>query len=930
MGASAREATHTPRPHPNLIRSPVQVRARHRRGVEIVAVTTRRTTVDSVRGVAPLRECDIDAGIIPRLRDVVRAQPHAVAVADARGELTYAQVAARAASVLATVRRGMSGLTPAAVTAGPETFGGQEPVGMLFGHTTEAVCALVGVLASGHPVLVLDPRTPAARLQRLVATAGVRVVVSDRAGTDLARELTSHVVLPFADDAQAEAETLWATPPAPTSVAALAFTSGSTGTPKPVANDHRLLVRDAWNSSAATACYDANDTIAHTLPIAFHAGLTTTVHGLVVGARMRLYDTRGSGISGLPRFIADNACTVMISSPAILRAFCALSPDPALLTTLRTLTIAGETAYGPDVEEARRLLPSTCVVRNRYGSSETGLIAEYPVANDHPPLTGPLPVGHGVGRTCLGLLDADGEPVPPGTAGATGTLTVTAPSVALGYWNLPDATAAAFTDNADGTRTYRSSDVGRMLHDGTLQVIGRADHSVKVRGYLVDPGEVDAELFALPDVVEAVVVGTPRTTGEGHRLTAYVVSSAAEPSASALRMAVRRSLPGHMVPEQIVFVEALPRNDRGKIDRAALPAPPPPVTAGSSGVSQTLTHWEELVTVVWTEVLDVEAIDLDDDFFGLGGDSLAAEELITRVRDDLGVSGDVADSALLAEAPVLRDFARRLLQSGGEKRRALVTLQPHGDGTPLFVVVGGGGLGIAFVPLARRLGTDYPVHALQSPVIEERGLPERSVRAMARRHIARLRTVQPHGPYRLAGHSFGGLLAFEMAHQLRGAGEEVELLVLLDSFPPDPDAYPAGGERGLVSRVRSQAGLVRAALRDTSGGSEAWRFFNQADDLSRRYRGRPWDGPTLVVVADSPHRAERGAWAPFLTNGHERVDVAGGHITMLRPPWVDDVAGHVARVLDGGVTPTPGAPAAHADAGQAPFGGITTSASKSS
>lgn len=866
--------------------------------------TTRLVHDDTRRGVATLGEDDIDAGVVPRLRDVVRAQPDAVAVADAHEELTYLQLASRAARVLAGVRRGVADLTPAPTAGGPGAFGAREPVAMLLGHTVDAVCTLVGVLASGHPVLVLDPRTPAARLHRLVATAGVRLVVSDPADLGLARELSSHVVLPLEDGTEAATESLWAAPPDPGSVAALAFTSGSTGTPKPVANDHRLLMRDAWNSSVATACYGADDTIAHTLPIAFHAGLTTTVHGLVVGACMRLYDSRGAGIAGLPRFIADNACTVMISSPAILRAFCATAPDPAQLGTLRSLTIAGETAYGPDVEEARRLLPRTCVVRNRYGSSETGLIAEYAVTADHPRLQGPLPVGRGVGRTRLGLLDADGRPIPPGTPGATGTLTVTAPSVALGYWNLPEVTGDTFTDHADGTRTYRTSDVGRLLDDGSLQVVGRVDHSVKVRGYLVDPGEIDAELFALDDVTEAVVVGVPRSTGEGHRLAAYVVSAAATPSASALRTALRRTLPGHMVPEQILFLDALPRNDRGKIDRAALPAPPPPISPDASGISQTLTHWEELVAVIWSEVLDVEAIDLDDDFFGLGGDSLAAEELITRIRDDLGVAGDVADSALLAEAPVLRDFARRLQESGKEKRRALVTLQPSGDKTPLFVIVGGGGLGVAFVPLARRLGTDRPIYALQSPVIEERGLPERSVRSMARRHIGRMRAVQPHGPYRLAGHSFGGLLAFEMAHQLRRVGEEVELLALLDSFPPDPDAYPAVEKRSPLRRLKSHAGLVRAALRDTSGGSEAWRFFNQSDDLARRYRGRTWDGPTLVVVADSPHRAERGAWAPFLTNGHERVDVTGAHFTMIRPPFVDELAEHVTRVLEHGVTPS--------------------------
>ncbi len=835
--------------------------------------------------LAELTEHELAAGIVPRFRTVVETIGDRVAVSDADEELTYAQLAARAAHVLAGLRAAATDLPP------------DQPIGMLCGHDVGAVATLLAVIASGHPVLVLDPRSPAPRLRTLVERAGITLICADATHEGLAADLAGTTVVPLRDGAPAATDVLWADPPDPTRVAALAFTSGSTGQPKPVANDHILFMRDAWNSSIATGCYDSTGVIAHTLPIAFHAGLTTTVHGLVVGARMRLYDSRSRGIAGLPGFIAEHGCTVMITSPAILRAFCASGPDPDALVSLTSVTIAGETAYGKDVELLRPLLPPGCVLRNRYGSSETGLISEYVVAPDAPPLEGQLPVGLGVGRTVIDLvattsaggIELSVEP------GATGRITVTAPSVALGYWGMEAETAESFRDNGDGTRTYRTSDLGRFLPDGSMQLVGRADHSVKVRGYLVDPGEVDAALFALPHVREAVVVGVPRATG-GTRLVAYLVADTSSVDAGAIRAALRRALPSHMVPEGIVFLDALPRSERGKIDRSALPEPPAAARVEEDG---TMSHFEQLVAMIWAKVLDVDHVGHDDDFFALGGDSLATEELMTRISEELNIPAERMHTGLLAQAPVLRDFAARLTDGDTAPNGALVTLQEEGSREPIFVVAGAGGLGIAFVGMARRLGADRPAYALQSPVIESRGWPERSVEEMARRHIERIRAIQPHGPYHLAGHSFGGIVAFEMAHQLRALGEEVALLAILDSFPPDPGAHPPPDHVGPLGRLKRLAALHYTTLRNTPGGSGHGRLFDQSKALARRYQGRPWDGRTLVFLAQSPEKEQRSRWAPYLSGQWRQIEVTGDHYTMIRTPWVHEVADVLTGELGG-------------------------------
>jgi hypothetical protein len=442
--------------------------------------------------------------------------------------------------------------------------------------------------------------------------------------------------------------------------------------------------------------HGADDVLAHTLPLAFHAGLTTTVHGLLVGATMRLFDARALGISPLPAWIAENQATVMISSPAIVRALVASGPDPASFASLRSVTVAGEAAHGRDVESLRVLLPPSCVVRNRYGSSETGLIAEYAVAADHPRLDGLVPVGRGVGQTRIDLVDpATGGPV---AEGQSGLVTVTAPSVALGYWADPEATAAVFRDNVDGTRTYRTSDVGRFDADGVLRPPGGRTTG-QIRGYLVDQ-EVDAALPPCQKYGRRSLSGScgPLKPATDCGLRG---STGSRPSAATIRAALRQVLLGHMVPEG-VSSRRPPATDRVQ-DRSRPAAPTPPAATGEPGNSPAGRNWSRGRAVV----LGLEKVGLSDDFFALGGDSLAAEALMSRLITELGVCVDVATTSLLVAAPSLREFAARLLEAAPAQGGALVPLQPDGSRPPLFIVAGGGGSG-RLRTWARRLALTSP------------------------------------------------------------------------------------------------------------------------------------------------------------------------------------------------------------------------------
>ena len=311
------------------------------------------------RAVAPLCEADAAYGVVARFRSVVAAMPAEVALSDLDREVTFAEVAAEAAAVRAAV---VGQRLPAGV-----------PVAVLHAHSVGAVSTILGVMASGHPLLVLDPRTPATRLAQFISRAGAMLCLCDPLLGDIAAEFADRVrVLATNGIRRVPVQSLWDDPVDPASPAVLAFTSGSTGIPKIVINDQRMLVVDAWDSAIAAGCYGANDVIALTLPMAFHAGLTQAVHGLVVGATMRIYDVRGQGIGAFAGWIQDNLVTVVHASPAILRAFVGSGPRPSQLASLRSVTIAGEAAYGKEIEA---LWVPAC---RRPASSTTGTVPPRP------------------------------------------------------------------------------------------------------------------------------------------------------------------------------------------------------------------------------------------------------------------------------------------------------------------------------------------------------------------------------------------------------------------------------------------------------------------------------------------------------------------------------------------------------------------------
>jgi thioesterase domain-containing protein/acyl carrier protein len=418
------------------------------------------------------------------------------------------------------------------------------------------------------------------------------------------------------------------------------------------------------------------------------------------------------------------------------------------------------------------------------------------------------------------------------------------------------------------------------------RLAGRKDLSLKIRGNLVEPVEVETALLQIPRVQAAVVLGRPDENGR-ERLVAYVVPERGpDLRTAAIRRELRERIPTYMIPEAVVYLTELPRTDRGKLDRAALPAPP-------SRTAQTLTPprtaWEKRVAELWSVVLGVDELGREDDFFDLGGDSLAAEEMVTRLEETHGVP---VSSRLLLDAPSVAEFAARLDRPAAPTGKSLVALRRTGSRPPLFFAAAAGQTALHFLPVARRLSAEQPVYALQMRLDDGRQVRAWSVRQIARANVRAMRREVPHGPYLLAGHSFGGTVAFEMAQQLRAAGEQVALLVPLDSFAPHPNAMPPIQRKNPLHLLRAVANVAATSAGKRPEAGVKIGYTRQGRVLAMMYRGRPYAGRTLVVTAadDGIPAARRRPWARFLSGRWSAVDVPGTHNGILREPHVAKLA----------------------------------------
>ncbi|MER8073186.1 amino acid adenylation domain-containing protein [Streptomyces sp. NPDC094034] len=884
------------------------------RSVSVLAGDERRRVLvewnDTVREVP-------DVSLPELIEAQVVRTPDALAVVSGGVELSYAELNARANRLARHL---------VACGAGPERF-----VAVALPRSVDLVVALLAVLKSGSGYVPVDPEYPADRIAYMLADAGPVLVVTDTATEALLpRDGAARYLL--LDDPEVRRavggrdggdlsdgdrlSSLVSAHPA-----YVIYTSGSTGRPKGVVVSHAALVNyvvrcpEAYPGLAGSTLWHAS--------VSFDAGVTGLYGALVAGgcvvvAALDSVSVEGGAGAGLP-------VSFLKVTPSHLPV---LEGAGGGFVPVGQLMLGGEEIPVHAVMRWRGAHPGVSVVAH-YGPTEATVgCTDYPVPADAVLSAGDgtVPIGRPVWNTRVYVLDGGLSPVPVGVAGE---LYVAGAQLARGYLGRPGLTAERFVADpfavVAGSRMYRTGDVVRWSADGVLEFVGRADAQVKVRGFRIEPGEIEAVLAEHASVARSVVVVREDTPGD-KRLTAYAVPVAGEAvPADLLRRHVADRLPDYMVPSAFVTLDALPLTPNGKLDRNALPAPEH--TMDESGRSPRSPR-EEILCGLFAEVLGVESVSIDDGFFDLGGHSLLATRLVSRIRTVLGVEVGIRS---LFEAPTVAGLAERLDEGDvSDPFDALFPLRRQGSDSPLFCVHPVAGLSWCYVGLLKELPADLPIYGLQSRGVGG-GEPAATVEEMAVEYAQIIRSVQPDGPYRLLGWSFGGLVAHAVAEELQKQ-QEVGLLAVVDAYPPSSQASVVEDDRqSLIRALAEAAGLALpeevavgadAVGVDAEGVSHLLEAY-AADQMGEVARSLDIDvdqAAGLIDVIENNRRLARSltpgvvegdllffragvdnlmpmtgreAWTPHVTNGVDEHVIECDHVGMMQPEPLE----HIGRIL---------------------------------
>ncbi|MFJ6194943.1 amino acid adenylation domain-containing protein [Micromonospora sp. NPDC092111] len=866
----------------------------------------------------------VPAATLPELFAAqVARTPDAPALVDVGTELTYAELDAdsdRLARLL--IARGV----------GPERF-----VAVALPRSARLVSWLLAVLKAGGAYVPVDPGYPADRIAFMLADTAPALLLTDAAtaaelpaDTGGVPRLLVEECDPDGHAAGPVTDTDRTAPLRLTNPAYVIYTSGSTGRPKGVVIEHRSLT-DYLTFAGGDYQGVRGSALLHS-SVSFDLSVTGMWVPLTVGGTVHV-----AGLDDDPATrarLSRHPCTFLKATPSHLPLLAALPDDYA---PTAELLLGGELLRGEVVDEWRREHPGVAVY-NMYGPTETTVnCTEYRIEPGAVLPPGPLPIGGPLANTRLYVLDARLRPVPPGVPGE---LYVAGGGLARGYLARPGQTAGKFVADPfgpPGTRMYRTGDIVRWTDDGELMFLRRVDDQVKLRGFRIELGEIEAVLAARDDVARCVVIVREDRPGD-QRLVGYVVPAPGRlPRPAELRAAVAAALPEYLVPAAVVTVDELPLTPNGKLNRAALPVPDAVASGAGANRRAPRSHRERVLCGLFAEVLGVPEVGIDDGFFDLGGHSLLATRLISRVRVTFEV--DLALRTLF-EAPTVAELADRLdtADDGRTAFEVLLPLRRHGARPPLFCVHPASGFGWSYSGLMGHL-TDRPIYGLQSRGLAGRAELPGSVAEIADDYLARIREIQPAGPYHLLGWSFGGLIAYEVAARLRADGEQVALLALLDSFPKT-EAERA--EPGILHRTEFLAGMLQLAgyPADAAGGQPVdegqvaellsrnegvlgrlearhvtalYEVFANNSRLAREYRPGHVDGEALLFVAARDRSAgtdPRAAWRDHLSGAVEVHDVDCRHNDMTQPEPLAAIGRVLAErlaAIDAGTGPDRGA-----------------------
>ena len=795
-------------------------------------------------------------------------------------------------------------------------------------RSLDMVIGLLGILKAGGAYVPLDAEYPLDRLAWMLDDSGAKLVLTQtHLRTRLGMSAAQAVILDseyFRDQLHGYGTHNPGRGHLGLGVGHMAYviyTSGSTGKPKGVINQHSGVVnRLCWAQQDNRL--QADDCVMQKTPFGFDVSVWEFFLPLMAGARLLIAQPGGHrNPEYLGALIAQRGVTMMHFVPSMLTPFLdAVAGQDC--PSLRRVVCSGEALPYQAQQRFMASFPH-CELHNLYGPTEAAIdvTAWRCVAYSH---VGFVPIGRPIANTQMYILDAGGQPVP---VGVVGELHIGGIGVARGYLNRPELTAKSFCHDpfsaSPNARMYRTGDLGRWLDDGSIAYLGRNDFQVKIRGFRIELGEIETQLGLCANVRRAVVVA--REDGADKRLVAYLQAGDKPPAVADLRQQLAVHLPDYMVPSAFVMVDDFPLSPNGKLDVKALPSPDRAAIV-TQAYEAPVGEAETAIAAVWQDLLGLTQVGRKDNFFELGGHSLMAVTFLSRLNKLLSI--DMPLRELFAH-PTVERFAAAVQQRNLSNRyRHLAPVRTEGKEAPLFFIHPGEGE-IGYVhALAPWLGADTPVYGLAALGLQAGEQPLRSVEQMAASYLREMKLVQPQGPYRIAGWSAGGTIAYEIAQQLLGVDEQVEFLGLIDTVSSYALPYDHSSQVEQRAQVPGDlASWVQALL--TEGPAAA---IDRTDLLALVREGQasgvfPQDvvpetvlrhlavrhaifcamrdyvlhpvplGVTLFAAAENASADAASGWHALLGDRLRLIPVAGNHYSMVEAPHAQALGAAIAAAV---------------------------------
>ncbi|MEA5464330.1 non-ribosomal peptide synthetase [Leptothoe sp. PORK10 BA2] len=834
----------------------------------------------------------------------VQRTPHGIALITETAEITYQQLNHQA-----------NCLAHQLVMLG---MGADSLVGLCVERSLDMVVGILGILKAGAAYVPIDPNYPTDRIKFILQDTQVKILL-----TQAPIEATLQKCLPSGNtellcldrDLQLT-EQVCPNPEILVNVDHLMYviyTSGSTGAPKGVMISHNGICNQiSWRQ--ATFPLNQPDRLLQTISLSFDPSVTQILWPLLVGAQLVLAKPGGQlDIAYLIETIIHQEISVIGVVPSLLRVFLE-QPKLDQCPTLKHVFCGGE-ALPLELQKQffKRFSSGLVYLHNVYGPTEASIEATYWACSptDDSPVA---PIGYPLDNVAVHILDDALNSVQPGEIGE---IYIGGIGLARGYLNQPELTAKQFIIHPiTQHRLYRTQDLGKYLPNGAIQFIGRIDQQVKIRGFRIELGEIESHLDQHPDIIQSAVVAWEFAPGQ-KRLYAYIVSSIENLKVNSLRSWLQNQLPDYMVPAMYMFLDALPLNANGKVDRHTLPTPICEYTYVSDDEAYIQDPWTRKLTTLWCEVLRLPSINQDDSFFELGGDSLLAAQLSINIEKTFKQPFPISN---FFKAPTLYQMASLIKEKTGDNPgEVIVPIQPHGNKQPLFCFHTKSGSVFDYYGLAKYLGVDQPIYGVQSRGFDSGKVYHERIETMAADYLNEIQSVQPHGPYYLCGYSFGGLLAYEIAQRLTAQGEAVGLLALVDAYnyPGDWFTEPLSvwmqNTMTKISHFSWKERVHYGQQKLTALGQFCRRTLTHQptsyDKISLQerisgnaliqYRAAPYGGDLILFRADQtpePHgyrsvpRAPSLGWDKMVTGTIAIHSVSGHHFILMDEPHIQTLA----------------------------------------